>query len=67
MSDRALQGGSDLGYIMRAYHTVAPIGYVYWRAETDVPDTSATFAPYPLADLTNIMVVRGFVPLVISG
>jgi hypothetical protein len=42
-------------YVMRAYHTTVPIGFIYWEAFDD-PDTAATFAPYPLIDLTDILV-----------
>jgi hypothetical protein len=42
---------------MRAYHTVAPLGYVYWEVE-DVADFTGTAlnVPYPAVDLTDIVV-----------
>jgi hypothetical protein len=52
---------SSVKYVMRAFHNVAPLGYVYWEV-FDTPDTSATFAPYPLVELNDIVVIRSYVP-----
>ena len=51
--------GQNRVYLMRAYHTSSPIGYVYW--EVDTPDTTGAFAPYPANTLTNIITARSFV------
>jgi hypothetical protein len=48
-------GGGGGVYLMRAYHTVGPIGYVYWESPNN-PDPTATLAPYPLVSLTDILV-----------
>lgn len=42
-------------YIMRAYHTVSPLGFVYWEV-TGTPDTSAAYAPYPSGQLTDTII-----------
>lgn len=46
---------APLRFLMRAYHTVGPLGYVYWEVE-EVPDFTGTAAnvPYPAVDLTDI-------------
>lgn len=54
-------GGSTTRYIMRAYHTVSPIGYVYWSVD-DAPDSGGTQAPYPPNELTDIVIARSFIP-----
>lgn len=54
-------GGSDPQYTMRAYHTVSPVGYVYWTV-TGAPDGSAAQAPYPAIELTDIIILRSFLP-----
>jgi len=52
---------APLRILMRAYHTVAPVGYVYWEVE-DVPDFTgtATNVPYPAVDLADILVAYEF-------
>ncbi len=48
-------------YTMRAYHTVAPVGYVYWDSPGE-PDDEAAVAPYPPGELTDIVVIREVLP-----
>lgn len=47
-------GAAPLQFLMRAYHTIAPIGYVYWTVE-NVPDTAGAQAPYPAIELVDII------------
>lgn len=54
-------GGGQTSYTMRAYHTVAPVGYVYWTVE-GAPDDTGASAPYPAVDLTDIIIWREFIP-----
>lgn len=53
--------GGGTSYTMRAYHVVAPVGYVYWTVE-GAPDNAGANAPYPAVDLTDIVVFREFIP-----
>ena len=53
--------GGDASFVMRAYHTSAPIGYVYWTVQT-APDGTGAQAPYPAIELIDIVVVRQFLP-----
>lgn len=55
------EGGSEFRFIMRAYHTVSPIGYVYWSVD-GVPDGSGDEAPYPPGELNDIVIARAFIP-----
>ncbi len=48
-------------YTMRAYHTAAPVGYVYWESP-GLPDEEAEHAPYPAVDLADIVVMREQLP-----
>lgn len=48
--------GNDPDYLMRAFHTVSPIGYVYWTVEVQ-PDEEGLLAPYPSDELTDIVVL----------
>jgi hypothetical protein len=41
-------------YIMRAFHPATP-GFVYWPSPNE-PDPLATLAPFPLADLEDIVI-----------
>ena len=50
---------SPFRFLMRAYHTFAPIGYVYWTVE-DNPDTVGTLAPYPAVELTDIVTAYAY-------
>lgn len=54
-------GGGETKYVMRAYHTIVPIGYVYWTVE-GAPDGTGAQAPYPAVDLIDIVVIRSYVP-----
>jgi hypothetical protein len=49
-------------FVMRAFHIVVPIGHLYWFVD-GAPDIGATQAPYPAGELTDIVVVREFVPM----
>jgi hypothetical protein len=51
-----------LNFVMRAFHTVYPTGHVYWTV-SGVPDATAEHAPYPAGELTDIVVIREFMPL----
>lgn len=42
---------------MRAYHTVSPVGFVYWNA-VGAPDATAKGAPYPALELTDIVCLQ---------
>lgn len=44
---------SSIVYLMRAYY-LAATDFVYWAAP--VPDTSASYAPYPLINLADVVV-----------
>jgi hypothetical protein len=46
---------------MRAYHTVGPIGYVYWTV-SGAPDGAAASAPYPAIELIDVVVIREHTP-----
>lgn len=50
---------APLRFLMRAYHTVAPIGYVYWTVE-QAPDTAGAQAPYPVIELTDIITAHEY-------
>ena len=52
-------GSAALQFLMRAYHTVGPIGYVYWEV-TGTPDPAGTFAPYPAIDLLDIVTAYAY-------
>lgn len=54
-------GGAEPKFVMRAYHTIAPIGYVYWTVD-GAPDGTAAQAPYPAIELIDIVVVRSYLP-----
>ena len=63
--DTPVQGDSTIVYVptamlffvMRAFHTVFPTGYVYWTVP-NVPDGAALLAPYPAIELNDIVVYR---------
>jgi len=57
----AAGGAAVVNYVMRAFHTVFPTGHVYWTVPT-MPDAIAAFAPYPLIELVDIVVIREYVP-----
>ena len=57
----ATGGGAALSFVMRAFHTVFPTGYVYWTV-LNTPDATAAFAPYPAIELTDIVVLRESTP-----
>lgn len=54
-------GGGQPQFVMRAYHTASPVGYVYWTVE-GAPDGTGVYAPYPVIDLTDIVVLRELLP-----
>ena len=54
-------GGGEASFVMRAYHTVGPVGYVYWTV-SGAPDSAGAQAPYPAIDLIDIVVIREFIP-----
>lgn len=54
-------GGGEAQFVMRAFHTVGPIGYVYWTV-FGAPDGTGASAPYPAIDLIDIVVIREFIP-----
>jgi hypothetical protein len=54
-------GGGEPKFVMRAYHTVGPLGYVYWTVE-GAPDSAGASAPYPAIELIDIVVIREFIP-----
>lgn len=54
-------GGGETSYVMRAYHTVGPIGYVYWTV-SGAPDGAAASAPYPAIELIDVVVIREHTP-----
>lgn len=47
-------------FLMRAFHTSAPVGYVYWTVE-DAPDTTGTApnVPYP-SNLIDIITAYAY-------
>jgi len=51
--------GAPLRFLMRAYHTIGPIGYVYWEV-TGSPDPIGTFAPYPAVNLLDIVTAYAY-------
>lgn len=53
--------GNDPSYLMRAFHTASPIGFVYWTVEV-TPDEDATQAPYPSNELTDVVTLYEFLP-----
>lgn len=50
----------SFSYLMRAYKFTAPTQFVYWQVE-DAPDATATFAPFPAGELSDIVVVSEIV------
>lgn len=48
---------NDPNYVMRAFHISSPVGYVYWTVEAE-PDGSGEQAPYPPAELNDIVVLE---------
>jgi len=42
-------------FLMRAYRTTSPQGFIYWNA-METPDLTATQAPVPSGELTDIIV-----------
>jgi hypothetical protein len=54
-------GEPPLQFLMRAFHTTVPIGYVYWITNVE-PDTTGAFAPYPALQLTDIITAFAYPP-----
>lgn len=54
-----------LQFLMRAFHTSSPIGYVYWIVE-DQPDSGAVDAPYPSDQLTDVLTAFAFEPVAVA-
>jgi hypothetical protein len=54
-------GGASVSFVMRAFHTIFPTGFVYWTVP-NVPDSAGAFGPYPAIDLADIVVIREYVP-----
>lgn len=52
-------GAAPLRFLMRAYHTAAPIGYIYWTVE-NAPDITGALAPYPAIDLQDIVTAYAY-------
>jgi hypothetical protein len=46
-------------FMMRAYRTTPPGGYIYWEVE-DAPDITAAQAPIPAIELTDIVTSHAY-------
>ncbi len=53
--DRAQLPLGLIFFKMRAYKTSVPVGHVYWDVPVE-PDPTGALAPYPSADLVDIVV-----------